>query len=67
MIKLIFLFYFFFTSKSFAYLDPGTGSILLQVLIGFFAAFFSWLLIFWTKIKFFFVKLKFFFFKKKNK
>ena len=67
MIKLFFLFYFLFTSTSFAYLDPGTGSILLQVLIGFVAAFFSWLFIFWTKIKIFFVKLKFFFLKKKNK
>jgi hypothetical protein len=67
MIKLVFLFYFIFTSISYAYLDPGTGSIILQVIIGFVAAFFSWIFIFWTKVKFFFSKIKFFFSKKKNK
>tara|TARA_B100002019_G_C21106228_1_gene516075 strand:+ start:474 stop:674 length:201 start_codon:yes stop_codon:yes gene_type:complete len=29
---------FFSTSSSYAYLDPGTGSVLLQIIIGFFAA-----------------------------
>jgi hypothetical protein len=67
MIKLIFLFYFALTSISYAYLDPGTGSIILQVIIGFVAALFSWLFIFWTKVKFFFNKIKNFFLKKKSK
>jgi hypothetical protein len=67
MIKLIFLFYFLFTSISYAYLDPGTGSIILQVIIGFIAAFFSWLFIFWNKVKIFFINIKNFFLKKKNK
>ena len=60
MIRLIFLFYFTFTSISYAYLDPGTGSIILQVIIGFVAALFS-------KVKFFFNKIKNFFLKKKSK
>ena len=67
MIKLIFLFYFILTSISYAYLDPGTGSIILQVIIGFVAAFFSWLFIFWTKVKIFFIKIKNFFLKKDKK
>ena len=33
----IFIFYFLFTIKAFAYLDPGTGSIILQGIIGFLA------------------------------
>jgi hypothetical protein len=66
MIKLIFLIYFTLTSISYAYLDPGTGSIILQVIIGFVAALFSWLFIFWTKVKIFFNKIKNFFLKKKN-
>ena len=60
---LFFLYFFFFTSSAHAYLDPGTGSIILQAIIGAFAAFFSTLYIFWEKVKIFFRKV----FKKDNK
>ena len=60
---LFFLYFFLFTSSAHAYLDPGTGSIILQAIIGAFAAFFSTLYIFWAKVKIFFRKV----FKKNNK
>jgi len=62
-ITLFFLYFFLFTSSAFAYLDPGTGSIILQAIVGAFAAFFSTLYIFWEKVKIFFRKV----FKKNNK
>lgn len=37
-----------------AYLDPGTGSILLQAIIGAVAAGFSYCVFFWNKVKNFF-------------
>jgi hypothetical protein len=60
---ILFLCFFLFTSSAHAYLDPGTGSIILQAIIGAFAAFFSTLYIFWEKVKIFFSKV----FKKDNK
>ena len=60
---LFFLYFFLFTSSAHAYLDPGTGSIILQAIVGAFAAFVSTLYIFWEKVKIFFRKV----FKKKNK
>ena len=45
-----------YTSPVYAYLDPGTGSILLQGLIGGLAVFMSLLSIYWQKVKAFFVK-----------
>ena len=60
---LFFLYFFLFTSAAHAYLDPGTGSIILQAIVGAFAAFFSTLYIFWEKVKNFFKKV----FKKNNK
>ena len=60
---LFFLYFFLFTSSAFAYLDPGTGSIILQAIVGAFAAFLSTLYIFWEKVKIFFRKV----FKKNNK
>ena len=60
---LFFLYFFLFTSAAHAYLDPGTGSIILQAIVGAFAAFFSTLYIFWEKVKIFFRKV----FKKNNK
>lgn len=54
-----------FPSKSFAYLDPGTGSIILQALIGLIASFFTAFLMFWNKIKLFFKKIYSKIFKKK--
>jgi hypothetical protein len=60
---IFFLYFFLFTSSAYAYLDPGTGSIILQAIVGAFAAFFSTLYIFWEKVKIFFRKV----FKKDNK
>ena len=47
-----------YTSPAYAYLDPGTGSILLQGLIAGLAAIISVLSIYWQKVKAFFVKQK---------
>ena len=60
---IFFLYFFLFTFSAYAYLDPGTGSIILQAIVGAFAAFFSTLYIFWEKVKIFFRKV----FKKDNK
>jgi hypothetical protein len=54
-----------FPSKSFAYLDPGTGSMLLQALIGLMATLFTTFYIFLNKIKLFFKKIYYKIFKKK--
>ena len=45
-----------YTSPAYAYLDPGTGSMLLQGLIGGLAAILSFLSLYWQKVKAFFVK-----------
>ena len=45
-----------YTSPVYAYLDPGTGSILLQGLIGGIAAAIAFLSIYWQKVKAFFGK-----------
>jgi len=47
-----------YTSPVFAYLDPGTGSILLQGLIGGAAVTISFFSLYWQKVKAFFVKEK---------
>ena len=47
-----------YTSPAYAYLDPGTGSMLLQGLIGGIAATIAFLSIYWQKVKAFFVKQK---------
>ncbi len=51
------------TTKSFAYLDPGTGSIILQAILGFVAASIATLTLYWNKFKNFFTKI----FSKKDK
>ncbi len=48
-------------TKAFAYLDPGTGSIILQAILGFIAAAVASISIYWTKFKIFLNKI----FKKK--
>ena len=48
---IIFLSFFIFTTNAHAYLDPGTGSIVLQAIVGGFAAFFTSIYIFWNKVK----------------
>ena len=45
-----------YTSPVYAYLDPGTGSILLQGLIGGIASAIAFLSIYWQKVKAFFGK-----------
>ena len=58
--KFKFLFLIFglisYTSPAFAYLDPGTGSMLVQGLIGGVAVVMSFLSIYWQKVKAFFGK-----------
>ena len=45
-----------YTSPAYAYLDPGTGSMLVQVLIGGVAVVMSFLSLYWQKVKAFFSK-----------
>jgi len=52
----LFIFIFFLNTKAFAYLDPGTGSIILQSILGAIAAGASYCAIYWQKIKNFFNK-----------
>tara|TARA_B110000444_G_C18605820_1_gene485267 strand:+ start:32 stop:238 length:207 start_codon:yes stop_codon:yes gene_type:complete len=54
-----FIFTVLFNNQAFAYLDPGTGSIILQAILGAIAAGASWCAIYWQKIKDFFnIKVK---------
>ena len=57
-----FVFFIFFNTKAFAYLDPGTGSIILQAILGAIAAGATWCSMYWQKVKNFFNKKT----KKKN-
>tara|TARA_B100001057_G_scaffold2756_1_gene2550 strand:- start:7956 stop:8171 length:216 start_codon:yes stop_codon:yes gene_type:complete len=50
------------TNRAFAYLDPGTGSIILQAILGFIAATLATLSFYWNKVKIFLSKIL-----KKNK
>ena len=52
-----FLIYFTFISQAQAYLDPGTGSIILQAILGFIAAAAATASFYWNKVKLFFSKL----------
>lgn len=54
---LSFLIYFAFISRAYAYLDPGTGSIILQAILGFIAAAAATASFYWNKVKLFFSKL----------
>ena len=54
MFIFIIFFYFLLTVSSYAYLDPGTGSIILQAILGFVAAAVSYFYFFWNKVKSFF-------------
>ena len=53
---------FLVVTNAYAYLDPRTGSFILQAIIGFLAALSAGFLYYWTKVKNFFLKL----FKKNN-
>ena len=50
------------SSNSYAYLDPGTGGSLLQIILDMFAAAASVVVYYWNKVKVFFLEL----FKKNN-
>ena len=54
---------FSLTVPAYAYLDPGTGSIILQAILGFIAASLATLSFYWNKVKLFLYKL----IKKNNK
>ena len=58
--NLKFLFFIFalisYTSPAYAYIDPGTGSMLVQGLIGGVAVVMSFLSLYWQKVKVFFGK-----------
>jgi len=58
----IILFYFFLSSSAYAYIDPGSGSIILQAIIAAFVGASTTITIYWKKIKLFFSKI----FKKKD-
>ena len=60
---LILLLLTFYTNPVFAYLDPGTGNIILQAIIGAIAAGATFISVYWQKLKDFFKKNK----KEKNK
>ena len=53
---------FLIVTNAYAYLDPGTGSFILQAIIGFLAALSAGFLYYWTKVKNFFLRI----FKKNN-
>lgn len=60
---LSFVIYFILINKSYAYIDPGTGSMILQAILGFIAAALATLSFYWSKFKTFINKL----FKKNKK
>jgi hypothetical protein len=50
-ILLLFIIFFLLTNKSYAYLDPGTGSIILQALAFIFASIIAFFSFFYQKFK----------------
>ena len=63
IVFIILLINFFFINNAFAYLDPGTGSIILQAILGAIAVAASYCAFYWNKVKNLFKKI----FKKKEK
>ena len=57
LLFLIFITLISLTPNSFAYLDPGTGSIILQAILGFVAASIATITLYWNKLKNFFKKI----------
>ena len=57
LITTSFLFFFTLTSHAKAYLDPGTGSIILQAILGLIAAAAATASFYWNKVKLFFSKI----------
>jgi hypothetical protein len=60
MFKFLFIFYlsFLFAFEAHAYIDPGSGSIIIQAIIGVIATVGTTATIYWKKIKNFFKKKK---------
>ena len=52
----ILVFFLISTENSYAYIDPGTGSIILQTILGAIAAGFSYCMFYWNKVRNFFKK-----------
>ena len=63
LLYLVIIISFLFTTSANAYLDPGTGSIILQAILGFIAASIATISFYWSKLKLFLTKL----FKKNKK
>tara|TARA_B100000524_G_scaffold140432_1_gene70416 strand:- start:39 stop:263 length:225 start_codon:yes stop_codon:yes gene_type:complete len=59
----VIIFSLLFSTNSYAYIDPGSGSIILQAIIAAFAGAGTAITIYWKKVKLFFSKI----FKNKNK
>lgn len=53
----VFLILIFFADSAFAYLDPGTGSMMVQALIAIFAAVSVTIGIFWNRLRSFFGRI----------
>ena len=58
----VIIFSLLFSTNSYAYIDPGSGSIILQAIIAAFAGAGTAITIYWKKVKLFFSKI----FKKKD-
>ncbi len=58
------LYFFYLSSNAMAYIDPGSGSIILQAILGFIAAGITALSFYWNKVKIFISEI---FKKNKNK
>ena len=54
---LVIILLFSFSTSAYAYLDPGTGSIILQAILGVIAAGLLTIKIWWQKLKLFFSKI----------
>ena len=66
-VKLVYLFLIvniLFVEQSFAYIDPGSGSLILQIILGAIAATAAFAKIFWYRVKEFFKKFSNLFTKK---
>lgn len=65
-LKIIILLIFFLIENAYAYLDPGSGSMIIQAILAGIAAAFSGIYVYWSKLKNFFQSKFSFLFKKKN-
>ena len=51
VVNLVIFFYFILIENAHAYFDPGTGSFIIQAILGMLAAGFTTAIITWTKFK----------------